>query len=119
MIILKPDALRRRLTGLIIRELLDWPDRIEILRLQQLWLNISKVRLLYKDHIHQDYYLDLEKFMLSGPVVLIDVDNTLAARQFCFATRTKWKDEDAPYRENLIHASEDEASAIREREIFF
>ena len=128
LVLLKPDATRRGLIGEIISRIerkANWTLAAMELRT----LDTATLEQHYGEHIGKPFYEPLMEFMGSGPVVALIVEgesviegvralagktNPLEAGPGTirgdFATIT---------RENLIHASDSEASAEREIKIFF
>jgi len=128
LVLLKPDATRRGLVGEIISRIerkANWTLAAMELRT----LDTATLEQHYGEHLGKPFYEPLMEFMSSGPVVALIVEgesviegvralagktNPLEAGPGTirgdFATIT---------RENLIHASDSEASAEREIKIFF
>jgi nucleoside-diphosphate kinase len=128
LVLLKPDATRRGLVGEIISRIerkANWTLAAMELRT----LDAATLEQHYGEHLGKPFYEPLMEFMSSGPVVALIVEgesviegvralagktNPLEAGPGTirgdFATIT---------RENLIHASDSEASAEREIKIFF
>ncbi|MEY9838714.1 nucleoside-diphosphate kinase [Streptacidiphilus sp. EB103A] len=128
LVLLKPDATRRGLVGEIISRIerkANWTFAAMELRT----LDTATLEQHYGEHLGKPFYEPLMEFMSSGPVVALIVEgesviegvralagktNPLEAGPGTirgdFATIT---------RENLIHASDSEASAEREIKIFF
>lgn len=123
LVLLKPDCLKRRLTGEVIKELLKWRHgKLEIVALKSVNLTKGKAESLYHDHRDKDFFDKLINHMISGPVVVMLIEGNKAiseCRDFCFFMRQKWKDEDKPKRENLIHAPDSGDAANRELKLFF
>lgn len=126
-LMLKPDAVRRKLMGEII-------DRIEksgldILELKTMHLTKEILHRHYAEHINKPFYPELEAFMLSGPVVGMKVsgeDAVARSRELMGPTNpanapkgTIRGDYGKVITENLIHGSDSVESAKREIAIFF
>ncbi|MFP3915785.1 MAG: nucleoside-diphosphate kinase [Actinomycetota bacterium] len=126
-IMVKPDGVRRRLTGEIIG------------RLERKGLTLEKIRLLtideelarrhYAEHLEKPFFPELLAFITSGPVVAMEWSGESAvavARTIMGATNPR---EAAPgtirgdlgleVTENLVHGSDSPDSAKRELDIFF
>ncbi|MEW1724017.1 nucleoside-diphosphate kinase [Streptomyces sp. NPDC093109] len=128
LVLLKPDAVRRGLIGEII-------GRIErkagwtISALELRTLDQETLELHYGEHKGKPFYEPLVEFMASGPVVALVVDGerviegirTLSGPTdpIAAAPGSIRGDFGTIVRENLIHASDSEESAIRELKIFF
>jgi len=128
LVLLKPDAVRRGLIGEII-------GRIErkagwtIAALEMRELDQETLEQHYGEHKGKPFYEPLMGFMASGPVVALVVEGervieglrTLAGPTdpIAAAPGSIRGDYGTIVRENLIHASDSEESAIRELKIFF
>lgn len=128
LVLLKPDAVRRRLIGEItgrIERKADWT----IVALEQRTLDRGTLEQHYAEHAGQSFYEPLLGFMSSGPVVAMVVEGerviegvrTLAGPTdpIAAAPGSIRGDFGTAVRENLIHASDSEQSAAREIAIFF
>ncbi|MEU7566828.1 nucleoside-diphosphate kinase [Streptomyces fradiae] len=128
LVLLKPDAVRRHLIGEII-------GRIErkagwtISALELRTLDQDTLEQHYGEHKGKVFYEPLVAFMASGPVVAMVVEGERViegVRQLAGPTDpiaaapgSIRGDYGTIVRENLIHASDSEESAIRELKIFF
>ncbi|WMX47094.1 nucleoside-diphosphate kinase [Streptomyces roseicoloratus] len=128
LVLLKPDAVRRGLIGEII-------GRIErkagwtITALEMRELDQETLEQHYGEHKGKPFYEPLMGFMQSGPVVALVVEGervieglrTLAGPTdpIAAAPGSIRGDFGTIVRENLIHASDSEESAVRELKIFF
>ncbi|MFE0424581.1 nucleoside-diphosphate kinase [Streptomyces sp. NPDC058953] len=128
LVILKPDAVRRKLVGEIL-------GRIEakagwtIEEMEQRTLDRPTLERHYAEHVGKVFYEPLVEFMLSGPVVVLVVEGDRVIegiRQLAGPTDpiaappgSIRGDYGTIVRENLIHASDSAESAIREQKIFF
>ncbi|MCP9959019.1 MULTISPECIES: nucleoside-diphosphate kinase [Streptomyces] len=128
LVLLKPDAVRRHLIGEII-------GRIErkagwtIAALELRTLDQDTLEQHYGEHRGKPFYEPLVAFMSSGPVVAMVVEGErviegvrrLAGPTDPIAAEpgSIRGDYGTIVRENLIHASDSEESAIRELKIFF
>ncbi|MHA6759928.1 nucleoside-diphosphate kinase [Streptacidiphilus sp. PAMC 29251] len=128
LVLLKPDATRRGLIGEIISRI-ERKANWSIAAMELRTLDTDTLARHYAEHLGKPFYEPLVEFMSSGPVVALIVQgesviegiralagktNPLEAGPGTirgdFATIT---------RENLVHASDSEASAEREIAIFF
>lgn len=128
LVLLKPDAVERRLIGEIIGRIerkAGWT--ITALELRQ--LDRETLEQHYAEHVGRPFYEPLIEFMLSGPVVVLVVEGERVIeglRQLAGPTDPIQApsgsirgDFGTIVRENLIHASDSEESAIRELKLFF
>ncbi|MER5882238.1 nucleoside-diphosphate kinase [Streptomyces sp. NPDC001941] len=128
LVLLKPDTVRRGLIGEVIGRIerkAGWTiTALELRRLDQETLEQH-----YGEHKGKAFYEPLMGFMQSGPVVALVVEGervieglrTLAGPTdpIAAAPGSIRGDFGTIVRENLIHASDSEESAIRELKIFF
>ena len=127
LILLKPDAVERRLVGTIIA-------RIESKGLELAAIKSGKAtqdlcRKHYVDHVEKPFYPELESYFLSGPIVAMIVRGPKAVSVMRKLIGSTDGSEAAPgtirgdyslsREENLIHGSDSTASAQREIELFF
>ncbi|MEU8529646.1 MULTISPECIES: nucleoside-diphosphate kinase [Streptomyces] len=128
LVLLKPDAVRRGLIGEIIGRIerkAGWT--IAALELRE--LDQDTLEQHYGEHKGKPFYEPLMGFMQSGPVVVMVVEGervieglrTLAGPTdpIAAAPGSIRGDFGTIVRENLIHASDSEESAMRELKIFF
>ncbi|QNP63295.1 nucleoside-diphosphate kinase [Streptomyces genisteinicus] len=128
LVLLKPDAVRRGLIGEIIGRIeskAGWTiSALELRTLDQETLEAH-----YGEHQGKPFYEPLVAFMASGPVVAMVVEGERVIEGVRRLAGPTDPIEAAPgsirgdfgtiVRENLIHASDSEESAIREMKIFF
>lgn len=128
LVLLKPDAVRRGLTGEIISRIerkAGW--RITALELRT--LDTETLEQHYSEHKGKPFYEPLVEFMSSGPSAVMVVEGerviegirALAGPTDPIAAPpgSVRGDFGTIVRENLIHASDSEESAQRELKIFF
>ncbi|MEW2633375.1 nucleoside-diphosphate kinase [Streptomyces sp. NPDC048389] len=128
LVLLKPDAVRRGLVGEVIGRIerkADW----EIAALELRQLDRATLEQHYAEHVGRPFYEPLVEFMLSGPVVAMVVDGERVIEgvrrlagptdPIAAAPGSIRGDFGTIVRENLIHASDSEESAIRELKLFF
>ncbi|MGW4204803.1 nucleoside-diphosphate kinase [Streptomyces sp. NPDC004726] len=128
LVLLKPDAVRRKLVGEIIGRI-EAKEGWTVAALELRQLDRETLELHYAEHVGKVFYEPLVEFMLSGPVVALVVDGERVidgVRQLAGPTDpiaaqpgSIRGDFGTIVRENLIHASDSEESAIRELKIFF
>ncbi len=127
LILVKPDAFARSLTGEIIGRFERKGLRIVALRHMTVERDLAELH--YAEHAERPFFGELVDFITSGPLVamvLEGVDAVRAARQVIGATNPL---EAAPGSirgdfaietgKNLVHGSDSPESAAREAELFF
>jgi nucleoside-diphosphate kinase len=127
LILVKPDAFARRLTGEIIARF----ERkgLHLAELKRLMLDEATARRHYEEHEGKPFFDGLVSFITSGPIVamVLEGPNAIeASRQLIGATNGI---EAAPgsirgdyaleVRRNLVHGSDSPESAAREIALFF
>lgn len=126
-IMLKPDAIKRRLAGAII-------SRIEakgfrIIEIKSMMLSKAILKDHYAHLVEKPFYHEVEDFMMSGPVwgMIVEGENAVEAMRTMIGPT---KIEDAPAgtirgdfafstSENIIHGSDSIDSASEEIQRFF
>ena len=128
LVLLKPDAVQRKLTGEIIRRI-EAKD-LTIVAMDLRLLDEATLSQHYAEHVGKGFYADLVSFMSSGPVVAMVVegpeDTWEVMRTLMGATNSRKAaggtirgDLSASFTENLVHGSDSLESAQREIGIFF
>jgi len=127
LILVKPDAFRRGLTGEIIARFERKGLTIAALKLMTLDEDIAKRH--YHEHEDKPFFADLVKFITSGPLVamiFVGPNAVAAGRQLIGSTHGIYAapgsirgDYGTSMRHNLVHGSDSDASAEREIEIYF
>jgi len=127
LLIIKPDAVRRRLVGEILHRI--EVDGFEIIAMKMVRLSERQARGFYAVHKHKPFYEPLCKFMTSGRSVLcvLERENAIAnLRQLVGSTNPKEAafgtirhDYATDTRQNCVHASDSPESAHREINFFF
>jgi nucleoside-diphosphate kinase len=128
LVLLKPDAVERRLTGEIITRFERKGLTIVAMDLRTLDREILARH--YEEHVDKPFYGELVAFMSRGPVVAMVVegpeDTWEVVRTMVGATNPRKADPGTIrgdlgilFTENLVHASDSLASAEREVSIFF
>lgn len=126
-VIIKPDAVMRNLTGVILMEYESNDLHLLKLKMQNATPEILKQH--YAEHVEKSFYPDLEKFMLSGPLVAMVLEGEDAiekVRRLNGATNPD-KAEPQSIRGkygttttiNCVHGSDSKTSSQREIEIWF
>ncbi|MCQ4081910.1 nucleoside-diphosphate kinase [Streptomyces sp. RB6PN25] len=128
LVLLKPDAVRRGLVGEILGRIerkAGWSiDALELRTLDRATLEQH-----YGEHVGKPFYEPLVEFMASGPTVALVVTGERVIEgmralagptdPIAAAPGSIRGDFGTIVRENLIHASDSEASAEREIKLFF
>lgn len=127
LIIIKPDAVQRRLIGSIIKRFED--KGLQILGLKMTSISETLAMEHYSMHKGKDFYEPLIRYTTSGPVVLmvlkgknaIEVARKMLGTTFGVDAQpgTIRGDYAVSNRFNLIHGSDSEASAEKEINTFF
>ena len=127
LILVKPDAFARNLTGEIIARF----ERkgLRLVALKQMQMERSLAQRHYAEHEGKGFYEELVSFITSGPLVAMVLEGegaVLAARQLIGATNPL---EAAPgsirgdyaveVGQNMVHGSDSSESAAREVGLFF
>jgi nucleoside-diphosphate kinase len=127
LILVKPDAFARSLTGEIIARF----ERkgLRILALRHMTVSVELAERHYAEHAEKPFFGELVAFITSGPIVamvLEGVDAVKAARQAIGATNPL---DAAPgsirgdfaieMGQNMVHGSDSPESAAREAALFF
>ena len=127
LLIIKPDGVRRRLIGEVLRRVEEAGLTIDQLRLET--INRATAEEQYGEHRARPFFAELVAFITSGPVVVAKVTGENAI--------SVWRDlmgptdpADAPpgtirgdfasvITENVVHGSDSPESADRELKLFF
>jgi nucleoside-diphosphate kinase len=127
LILIKPDAFERGLTGEILRRLEDKGLRIAALRLLTADTDIANRH--YAEHTDKPFFGELVEFITGGPLVAAVLEGheaVPAARQLIGATNpieaspgSIRGDYAVEVTFNLVHGSDSDSSAEREIEIWF
>ena len=127
LILCKPDAVRRRLTGEIIKRFEDKGFTIESLK--KMTLDRDTAAKHYAEHDGKPFFDDLLSFITGGPIVAMCVSGPeaisvcrllMGATKFTEAAPGTIRGDYAhSFTENLVHGSDSEESAARELGLFF
>jgi nucleoside-diphosphate kinase len=127
LILIKPDAFERRLTGEIIARF----ERkgLAIVALKHMVVERDLAERHYEEHREKPFFGDLVEFITGGPLVAMVLEGyeaVTAARQVIGATNPLEADAGSIRGEyglevqtNLVHGSDSPESARRETELFF
>jgi nucleoside-diphosphate kinase len=127
LILFKPDAVQRRLTGRILQRFEDKGLKVAGMKLMQISRELAEKH--YGPHKGKPFFEPLVKFMTSSPVVAlvlegpnaIDVARKLMGATFGFKAEpgTIRGDFGISNQFNLVHGSDSKESAEREVGLFF
>jgi nucleoside-diphosphate kinase len=127
LVLVKPDGVRRRLVGEVIRRL--EAKGLDIVAMRMLTLDEAMAAEHYAEHREKPFFPDLVAFITSGPLVAMAVEGEEAVevvRALMGATDPKRAapgtirgDLALEITENVVHGSDSAASAKRELALFF
>jgi len=127
LVLLKPDAVQRRLTGTIIQRLEQRGLKLVGLKLMQITEELAKQH--YAEHVEKPFFPELRDFITSSPVVAMawqGEEAVTAVRTMMGATNplkadpgTIRGDLGLNFTMNLVHGSDSPESAERELSLFF
>jgi nucleoside-diphosphate kinase len=126
-VMLKPDAVKRRLVGEIIKRI--EAKNLTIVAMKMIHIDRKLAETHYGEHCDKPFFKDLVDFITSGPAVAmivegpnaISVIRTMmgATNPFNAAPGTIRGDFGLDLTQNLIHGSDSPQSAARELALFF
>jgi len=127
LIVIKPDGIKRNLTGKILSRLEDKGFKIKDLKLFN--FTIEKAEEFYSSHREKPFFNELVSFISSGPVVACILNgnnavNTIrlligSTKSFEAAPGTIRGDFGLGITDNIIHASDSSESFIKESRVIF
>jgi len=127
LILLKPDAVQRRLAGRIISRFEDKGLNFVAMKLLRVTPELAKKH--YAEHVARGWYPTLEQFITGGPIIAAIVEGLEAiqvVRDMLGATSglkaapgTIRGDYSSSRQMNLVHASDGPEAAKREIELYF
>lgn len=127
LILLKPDAVERRLIGRIIARFED--KALSIVALKLIRVTPELARQHYAEHVQKPFYRGLEEFITAAPIVamiLEGLDAVRVVRDMLGKTNgleaapgTIRGDYSSSRQMNLVHASDSLTSARREIDLYF
>ena len=127
LILVKPDAFERRLTGEVISRFEQKGLRLVALKLMEAEEKLANVH--YEEHTEKPFFGELVAFITRGPLVAMVLEGPRAveaARQVIGATDPVEADAGSIRGQyatevtfNLVHGSDSEESAEREIELWF
>jgi nucleoside-diphosphate kinase len=127
LVVIKPDALQRRLVGRVIQRFED--KGLKIVALKMMWVGRELGERLYAPHQGKVFYEPLLRFIASAPVVVLVIEAPDAIRTVRQLMGPTFGAEAEPgtirgdlaisNRFNLVHGSDSAESAAREIALFF
>lgn len=127
LVLLKPDAVERRLMGQIISRF--EAKGLNIVAMKMLRVTPELAKRHYAEHVEKPFYPSLEAFITSAPIVAMAVEGLeviRVVREMLGATSglkaasgTIRGDFSSSRQMNLVHASDGEEAAARELELYF
>lgn len=127
LLVIKPDAVRRRLVGEILRRV--EADRFRICDVRLTRLERARAEEFYAIHQGKEFFAGLVEFMTSGPVLAVRLEREDAVRrlrELAGATDPKQArpgtiraDFGTTTRENVVHASHPDEDPEREIQFYF
>ncbi|MGA1566686.1 MAG: nucleoside-diphosphate kinase [Ilumatobacteraceae bacterium] len=128
LVLLKPDAVERKLVGEVLSRFES--KNLAIVAMELRTLDAETLERHYAEHVGKPFYNDLVAFMSRGPVVALVVegpeDTWEVVRTMMGATNPRSAapgtirgDLGILFTENLVHGSDSAESAAREIGIFF
>jgi nucleoside-diphosphate kinase len=127
LVVVKPDGVRRKLVGEVIRRIEAKSYNIAEMKLMTIDEQLAREH--YAEHTDKPFFSDLVSFITSGPVVAMVVQGPRAVagvRQIIGATNpldavpgSIRGDFATEITENLVHGSDSPESAEREVKLFF
>jgi len=127
LVLVKPDGVRRRLIGEVIRRL--EAKGLEIVAMRMLTMDKEMASKHYEEHTDKPFFGDLVTFITGGPLVAMAIEGDEAVpvvRTVMGATDPKKADLGTirgdlaiELTENIVHGSDSPTSAKRELALFF
>ena len=127
LVLCKPDAVERRLTGEIIRRIET--KNLRVVALEMRTLDAATAKQHYAEHDGKPFFEDLVAFITRSPIVAMVVEGEGASAIVRTLMGSTNSAEAAPgtirgdlsiaFTENLIHGSDSPESAAREIALFF
>lgn len=127
LVLLKPDAVQRRLMGEIISRF--EAKGLNIVAMKMLRVTPELAKQHYAEHVEKPFYPSLEGFITSSPILALAIDGLQAigvVREMLGATSglkaapgTIRGDFSSSQQMNLVHASDGPEAATRELSLYF
>jgi nucleoside-diphosphate kinase len=127
LVLVKPDGVRRKLVGEIVRRLEQ--KTLDIIAMKMMTIENDLASEHYAEHTEKPFFGELLEFITSGPVVAMCVegDDAISVVRQMMGTTDPKKAPQGTIRgdfglittENLVHGSDSPESAERELKLFF
>ena len=125
--IIKPDAVKRNLTG-SINSIIE-KKGFKIVAQKMIWLSIEDAKSFYGVHAERSFFKDLCEYMISGPIIIqvLEGENVINSyRDLMGATNPANAEKDTirkefgvSVEENSVHGSDSADNAKKEIDFFF
>ncbi len=125
--IIKPDSIKKNVSGKIISMIED--NELKIIGMKKVLLSTKDAELFYAVHKEKPFFVDLVKFMISGPVVVLVLEGEEAIlrwRTLMGVTNPEKASEGTirklygtSIQENAVHGSDAPETAVQEIGFFF
>lgn len=127
LLIIKPDAVKRNLSGNIIKQIID--AGFNVIGMKMLWLTKAQGGKFYEIHKGKEFYDWLVNFISSGPIIVCCLQTSNAAQKLRTVVGATDPKKAAPgtvrnlygtsVGENVVHASAPDEDPGREIKFFF
>lgn len=127
LVLLKPDAIERRLVGRIVSRFED--KALNLVAMKMIRVTPELARQHYAEHVNKPFYRGLEEFITATPIVAMVLEGLDAVRivrdmlgktnGLEAAPGTIRGDFSSSRQMNLVHASDSATSARREIDLYF
>lgn len=125
--ILKPDAVKKGYTGIMIDRILKAGFRI--VAMKQVKFSHEEATRFYRDHIGKPFFVGLVEFMTSGPIIAMILEKDNAVKDYRDLIGLTDPKDAAPgtlralygesLSQNAVHAADSDDNAAREGHYFF
>ncbi len=127
LILVKPDGVKRRLSGKILQRFEE--KGMKIVALKMLQLSKEKAEVHYSVHKEKPFFKDLVKYIISGPIIaaVLEGNNCIVATRNLLGATDGSKAQPGTIRgdysmgieKNIVHASDSPESFEHEFPIYF
>jgi nucleoside-diphosphate kinase len=127
LVVIKPDAVKRKLTGRILSRFEDKGFTIEVLKSYK--FTLEKADEFYSVHRGKSFFNELVSFITSGPVVavILEGDNAIGTVRIMIGSTKSFEASPGTIRgdlalnitDNVVHASDSSESFIKESRVIF
>ncbi len=127
LVLIKPDAVKSRLIGEILKRYEN--EALDIMKMRLVLADEKLLTMHYNEHVGRDYFAGLIDFMMSGNIVALVLRGEKAIERVRILNGSTNPEDAAKgsirgdlaedLRHNLVHGSDSAASAIREIALWF